>query len=77
MSSVTGTQYISGTIPLLFPIPVTVPVMGISSLYVHRPKACNDATMAFEVGGRLLKTRDDLAYPRAFDQPFTFTVFPK
>jgi hypothetical protein len=38
-------------------------------------KACNEATMVFEVGGHLLKTHDDTGYPRAFNQ--AFTAFPR
>jgi hypothetical protein len=34
-------------------------------------KACNETTMVFEVGGRLLKTHSDTDYPRAFNQAFT------
>jgi hypothetical protein len=38
-------------------------------------KACNEATMVFEVGGQLLKTHYDTGYPRAFNQ--AFTAFPR
>ena len=38
-------------------------------------KACNEATIVFEVGGQLLKTYSDTGYPKAYNQ--AFTAFPR